>query len=239
MSFVSLKSVAVTVSLAVSTVIGVSAAPAFANTNFATGVVSHEYDKETSGLEEGSKRADTENAVGDYLNTYDKEEHGSEENFLLNKNKDFLSLGLGGEAIFEFGEYFFPEITVWETTWGEKKGQGQHDERLEVLVGNDLEEWISLGIIENIAGGAYNSVDGATISAAEGSEISNQLFRYVKLVDKSPVPGTSRDGFDINAIAAKGSGKLVKAVPEPASILGLLAVGAVSAGSLGKRKKKQ
>lgn len=237
MSFVSLKSIAVTVSLTVSTAIGVSAAPAFANTNFATGVVEY---TEGSGINsQQSWRTDTDNALGSYLDTYDQQKHGSEEKFLISKNKDFLSLGLGGEAIFEFGEYFFPEITVWETTWGEKKGQGEHDERLEVLVSNDLEEWVTLGIIENIAGGAYNSVDGATIGADEGSELSEQLFRYVKVVDESPNPGTSRDGFDVNAIAVKGSGKFVKAVPEPASILGLLTVGVVGAGSLGKRKKKQ
>ncbi|MEL6459922.1 MAG: PEP-CTERM sorting domain-containing protein [Cyanobacteria bacterium J06621_15] len=238
MSFVSLKSIAVSASLTVSTVIGIGAAPAFANTNFATGVVEY---TEGSGITDAQRerRTDTDNALGSYLNTYDQNKHESEEKFLVSKNKDFLSLGLGGEAIFEFGEYFFPEITVWETTWGEKSGQGQHDERLEVLVGNDLEEWVSLGVIENIAGSAYNSVDGATISAAEGSELSNQLFRYVKVIDQSPVPGTSRDGFDVNAIAAKGSGKFVKAVPEPASILGLLTVGVLGAGSLGKRKKKQ
>lgn len=237
MSFVSLKSIAVSVSLTVSTAIGIGAAPAFANTNFATGVVEY---TEGSGITDAQRerRTDTDNALGSYLNSYDQQKHGSEENFLVNKNLDFLSLGLGGEAIFEFGEYFFPEITLWETTWGEKTGQGQHDERLEVLVGNDLEEWVSLGVIENIAGSAYNSVDGATISAAEGSELSNQLFRYVKVIDQSPVPGTSRDGFDVNAIAAKGSGKFVKAVPEPASILGLLTVGVFGAGSLGKRKKK-
>lgn len=237
MSGVSLKSIAVSVSLTVSTVIGVGAAPAFANTDFATGVVEY---TEGSGIEANhrAKRTDTDNALGSQLKTYDEQKHGSEERFLVNKNKDFLSLGLGGEAVFEFGQYFFPEITVWETTWGEKDGQGEHDERLEVLVSNDLEEWVTLGIIENIAGGAYNSVDGATIGAAEGSELSNQLFRYVKVMDKSPNPGTSRDGFDVNAIAVKGSGKFVKAVPEPASILGLLTVGVVGAGSLGKRKKK-
>lgn len=238
MNFVSLKSIAISASLTVSAAIGIGAAPAFANTNFATGVVEY---TEGSGIKDNQRnqRTDTDNALGSYLNTYDRAKHGSEEKFLVNKNLDFLSLGLGGEAIFEFGSYFFPEITVWETTWGKKKNQEQHDERLEVLVSNDLQEWVSLGIIENIAGGAYNSVDGATISADEGSELSSQLFRYVKVVDESPVPGSSRDGFDVNAIAVKGSGKFAKAVPEPASILGLLTVGVVGAGSLGKRKKKQ
>ena len=134
MSFVSLKSIAISVSLAVSTAIGISAAPAFANTNFATKA---KYTEGSNITRDRDNRTNADNALGSYLDTYDQQKHKSEENFLLNKNKDFLSLGLGGEAIFEFGQYFFPEITLWETTWGEKDGLKQHDERLEVFVGNE------------------------------------------------------------------------------------------------------
>lgn len=238
MSFVSLKSIAISVSLAVSTAIGISAAPAFANTDFATGVVEYNQGKGVS-----KSRSIEEKALGSYDKSFvgTKESETSLKNFFIgnkteenNKNYDFLSLGFDGSAIFEFGTLFLPEITVWETTHGDKgRNQNRYDEQVEVFVGNELgegAEWISLGIIENIADGAYDNSDGATIAADENSEAFGQLFQYVKLVDKSEVKN-GRDGFDVNAIA-------VKSVPEPASILGLLTVGVVSAGSLGKRKKK-
>ncbi|BAZ36977.1 hypothetical protein NIES4101_28980 [Calothrix sp. NIES-4101] len=50
----------------------------------------------------------------------------------------------------------------------------------------------------------------------------------MKVLDQSKT-GNDRDGFDVNAIAVKG----VQSVPEPASLLGLMAVGAISASSLG------
>lgn len=228
MSFVSFKSLVASISLAVSAAIGISAAPAFAQSTFATGVDQY---TEGTGIKASQRwRANTDNALGSYLDTYKGDT--SEKNFFIGQNKDFLSLGLGGEAVFEFGTLFFPEITVWETTHGDKgRKQNKYDEQVEVFVGNDKDSdnWISLGRIYNIADGAYDNSDGATIKGDSG--ISNQLFKYVKLVDRSP-NGNRRDGFDVNAIA-------VKSVPEPASILGLLTVGVVGGGSLGKRKKKQ
>ncbi|AKG20691.1 PEP-CTERM sorting domain-containing protein [Calothrix sp. 336/3] len=211
-----------------------SATPAFATTSqnknytsvsseldFATNVFNYQ---EGKGISERF-RANTDNAKG-------RPQSGD--------TRNFLSLGLGGSAIFEFGEYFFPEITIWETTWGTQKNQNGHNEKVEVLVGNDLNNWISLGIIENIDDGAYIKPEGATIKAQD-KNIANTLFRYVKLVDKSPTiststeKATSGDGFDVNAIAVKGA----KAVPEPTSMMGLLTFGAIGANSLYKRKKRK
>ncbi|MGD1939823.1 MAG: PEP-CTERM sorting domain-containing protein [Leptolyngbyaceae cyanobacterium] len=45
------------------------------------------------------------------------------------------------------------------------------------------------------------------------------------MVDKTTQKADSRDGFDVNAIAVNGVD--TKDVPEPASLLGLLVVGAV------------
>ena len=82
MSFVSLKSIAISVSLAVSTAIGISAAPAFANTNFATKA---KYTEGSNITRDRDNRTNSDNAVGSYLDTYDQQKHKSEENFLLNK----------------------------------------------------------------------------------------------------------------------------------------------------------
>ncbi|AFY48255.1 hypothetical protein Nos7524_2413 [Nostoc sp. PCC 7524] len=160
-----------------------------------------------------------------------------------NSNKNFLSLGLGGSAIFEFGGKFLPEVTLWETTWGgtAKRDQNYHNEKVEVFVGNDLKNWISLGIIENIDDGAYINPGGATIKAKD-QNIATTLFQYLKLVDVSPTKATqtatekatSGDGFDVNAVAVK----TVQSVPEPGSILGLLAFGTLGV-KLGLKPKKQ
>ncbi len=56
-----------------------------------------------------------------------------------NNNRDFLSLGYEGEAIFSFGTEFNEQVTVWETTWGIKSRQSQWDEPIDVFVGNNLD----------------------------------------------------------------------------------------------------
>jgi PEP-CTERM motif len=148
-----------------------------------------------------------------------------------NNNKDFLSLGLGGSAIFAFGQEFLPEVTLWETTWGKKTKQSDYDERVEVLVGNDLNTWVSLGIIKNVADGAYDQTGGATIASQD-----NNTYNYIKLIDVSPKGTLSADGFDVNAIAVRG---VSRSIPEPGSLLGLLAFGIFGGSSVWKRRKQK
>lgn len=161
-------------------------------------------------------RKDTDNALGAPQFNYDS-------------NRDFLSLGIGGEAIFSFDNPFHTSVTLWETTWGQKRNQSSYDERVEVFVGNALDgSWKSLGIIQNIADNAYRSEDGATLSIADGNS-----YNFLRLVDRSPNRG-GRDGFDVNAVASYTSGQ---PVPEPATMSGLAvaAVGMVVA----RRRKRQ
>lgn len=150
-----------------------------------------------------------------------------------NSNQDFLSLGIGGEAIFSFGTLFSGQVTLWETTWGNYSQQSQYDEKVQVLVGNDLgsNDWLDIGTIENIDDNAFKSPLGASLQIN-----NNNTYKYVKLIDKSPRLA-GRDGFDVNAIAVMGVDAV--SVPEPTSSLGLLALGTFGASSLLKRKQQK
>ncbi|MGE5656525.1 MAG: PEP-CTERM sorting domain-containing protein [Actinomycetota bacterium] len=127
-------------------------------------------------------------------------------------NKDFLSLGRGGEAIFSFGTLFGGKVSLWETTWGKKSSQSDYDERVAVFVGNLLNgkesDWLRIGEIWNIRDNAYRSATGASLSIG-----NNNAYQYLKVVDLTP-RGNSDDGFDVNAVA-------VEAIPEPLTMSGL------------------
>ncbi len=141
-------------------------------------------------------------------------------------NIDFLSLGLGGQAIFGFGTAFNREVRIWETTWGNHTRQSAHDERVRIFVGNtgefDATDWVSIGELWNIQDDA-DSRNGAAKAIA-----GSNSYRFVKLVDISPRPGSSGDGFDVNAIG-------VRPVPEPATISGLAVA---AAGLVAARRRK-
>ncbi|MEM8642253.1 MAG: PEP-CTERM sorting domain-containing protein [Cyanobacteria bacterium P01_G01_bin.54] len=150
------------------------------------------------------------------------------------RTKDFLSLGMGGSAIFSFASadntsgYFSGSVTVWETTWGSKSHQGQYDERIEVFVGNDLgnvDNWLSIGEIWNIRDKAFDTNQSDGLAGAGATlEIGNEeLYQYVRVVDLSQ---KRADGFDVNAIAVNPAAAPTEAVPEPATLIGgLLALG--------------
>ncbi|MGD1806503.1 PEP-CTERM sorting domain-containing protein [Dapis sp. BLCC M126] len=146
-----------------------------------------------------------------------------------NANNNFLALGVGGEAVFSFGGMFSEEVKVWETTLGKYSSQSDYDEKVEVFVGNDLQNWLSIGTIENIADEAY--IGGATLDIG-----NNNLYQYVRLVDMSE-DLEGRDGFDINAIAVNMEGQRER-VPESSTTLSLLAIGALAISSLSKRKQQ-
>ncbi|MEL6555215.1 MAG: PEP-CTERM sorting domain-containing protein [Cyanobacteria bacterium J06621_11] len=197
---------------------------------YATDVVY--YDNNNTSM--GSYRKDTSNALGDPNLTSDSESGYS-------GNKDFLSLGLGGRAVFNFGQDFAGEVSIWETTWGKKSQQSSYDERVDIYYGNfdsntdwdslanDLSQWTNAGEILNIQDNAYNKAAGATNAGFAPTGV----FNHVLLVDKSQKKG-GRDGFDVNAIAVQGVEK--QEVPEPLSVAGILFVGALSTQTLRKRK---
>lgn len=156
----------------------------------------------------------------------------------------FMSLGLGGRAVFDFGQKFSGDISLWEATGSSAPtthrygSQSGYDERVDIYYGNfdsvvdwqstaeDLSQWSYAGDIFNIEDQAY-FVDGAT-NAGEAAE---GVFNYVMLVDKSQVVA-GRDGFDVRAISVNP----VESVPEPTATLSLLMIGSVGIIRLMNRK---
>lgn len=201
------SAIAIPFSLALTALV---AAPSLAGSlTFATNV---EEFNEGVGIQEAYRR-NTANALGaPQLNAY-------------SSTKDFLSLGVGGSAIFSFGTQFTNKVTLWETTWGDKNGrQSAYDEQVEVFASNSLDGvWTRLGLIKNIEDGAYNTAAGASLTF-------DGIFQYLKLVDKSAA-GSDRDGFDVNGIG-------VESVPEPFTIAGMV-VGASGMIAARRRRTKQ
>ena len=156
-------------------------------------------------------------------------------------NKDFLSLGIGGRAVFNFGQDFSGGVSIWETTWGNKSNQSKYDERVNIYYGNfknntdwnilsnDLSQWTAAGEILNIQDKAYNTVLGASNSRSAPTGV----FNHVLLVDKSQSK-IGRDGFDVNAIAVQGIEQ--QEIPEPTAVVGLLMLGALTIQSRRQHK---
>lgn len=134
-------------------------------------------------------------------------------------NQKFLSLGLGGSAIFSFGTLFQNEVRLWETTWGAKSKQSDYDEQVEVYVGKSLDDWTFVSLVKNIADGTYNTKQGTAVKLAAG-----EIYQYVKLVDKS-ARVNDRDGWDVSAIAVEAA-PAAAAVPEPTTMAGIALAGA-------------
>lgn len=131
----------------------------------------------------------------------------------------FYSLGLGGSIILDFGKLVTSPGSVTEVTFR----LAGYVERLRILVSATLNaaDFIQVATIEN---DEAQAPDGATLTFV------SEPFRYVKLVDFSPVrPG--RDGFDVAEIS-------FSPVPVPAA--GLLLGGALLGfGALRRRKAKK
>lgn len=157
------------------------------------GVVNAGFDGDGSptGPNPGSNRVDPDNALGAPDNL-------------------FLSLGLGGTAVFDFGTAFQGTAQVFEVTFGCTLAGGictSHPEQVEVFVGNsytldsfDLSGFVSKGLVTN-----GNAQGG-------GSVIVDGPFSFLALVDRSSLLGPiSTDGFDVDAVS-------VAAVPLPAAL---------------------
>lgn len=145
---------------------------------------------------------------------------------------NFLSLGLGGLAVFDFGTEFDAAAIVFETTGGVRSN---YPEYAKVYVADSS---------FNFAG--LNSDNGAATISTVGfdfvAQISNAIaiteldlssltgpFRYVLIQDVTPGGGPSTEGFDVDAVG-------VAPVPEPGTMM-LLGLGMAGLAIYGKRRK--
>ena len=192
------------------------AAMASAETLWATDVVWEAGNR----VETNTFRANTQNALG----APDKDNAD---------DKNFLSLGLGGYAIFDFGAEFAGTVEVIETTWGNRKG---HKEYAEVWVadsGFDFDAYVTgEGFPEDdfTFAAQIGNQDAQGYSEVDLTDLSDSPFRYVAIVDQT---GGRKDGFDVNAVGV--SPVQVNPTPEPSAIL-LFGMGLAGLYAVRRRK---
>lgn len=175
-------------------------------------------------------RTDINNALGDDLTNFTS----------LGKTVNWR--GEEGSAIFGFGDKGFTgEVKIWEATNESELKNRRWDETIEVWVGTDLNNFFLLGDIYNQANydagntlSVVNPVTGKTSKDINFGSLfttdlyGDEVFKYLKVVDKSTMGG----GFDLASVAVEQS------VPEPSTILGLLAVGSLGASFLKRKQQK-
>jgi hypothetical protein len=128
----------------------------------------------------------------------------------------FYSLGLGGNLVLDFGSNLYGIGKIIEVTFK----LAHYIETADVYISNST----------TFSGGPIASVLNA--DAQDGfSFLVSTPFRYIKLVDTSPITNDkSRDGFDVAEVS-------FSPVPVPAA--GLMLAGAVAGlGALRRRAKK-
>lgn len=133
-------------------------------------------------------------------------------------NGTFLSLGLGGSAVFSFGTAFTGPSAIIEITNGDRSGYVETASvyggvNYDPLVG-DVSSFVWLGDIINTSATSIVNFIG--------------IYNFLYILDTSS--GAGRDGFDIDSIS-------VAAVPVPAGVV-LLGSGLVALGWLGRRRKQ-
>lgn len=124
----------------------------------------------------------------------------------------FLSLGLGGSAIFSFGTKFIAKGAVFEVTWG---NVSKHQESADIY-----------GIVGGMA-----KLLGSISNASDGSFDFAGIFDQLRFVDTSPLGKGSKDGFDIDALN-------VTPAPVPVPAGGLLLLSAVGGIAMLRRRKR-
>ncbi|WP_419779396.1 VPLPA-CTERM sorting domain-containing protein [Maridesulfovibrio sp.] len=176
-----------------------------------------------SGLSATSVRANPLNSLG----SYDAPAVDSQ-NVAVGGDYNFLSLGMGGSAVFSFGRSFTGPVTIYETTWNRPNNYNEYaqvwaatDDVLTssgVNLGSDA--WVLLS--PSIYNQDGDSFGGQTVFA-------NGIYSYLKVTDTtgSVAGGSSGDGFDINAVS-------VSPTPIPGAIWIL---GAGLAGLIGVRRR--
>jgi hypothetical protein len=125
----------------------------------------------------------------------------------------FLSLGLGGSAVFDFGTAFRTSVTLTEVTFGNRAGH--------------VESALVYGL--QVLGGPATLLGAITNSTSSVTLAFDGVFQLLQVVDTSPAL-RGRDGFDIDAIS-------VVAVPLPAAG-GLLALGLIGGAAMLRRRKR-
>jgi len=150
-------------------------------------------------------------------------------NALGDSTKDFLSLGLGGYAVFSFGIDFTDTASLTEVTWG-----------------SDISHYVenaTVYVAQSYSTGASGSIDFSNLSDwTKVADISNQdgptitldlpegIWTYLAVVDTSTQPEKEkRDGIDIDTVA-------VLPVPEPATMF-LFGFGLCGLAGLFRRKR--
>ncbi len=141
----------------------------------------------------------------------------------LSEDKDntFYSMDFNESLIFGFGGKNFNSFKLWETTLVNRENWA---ESVKVSVGNDLKGDFTevIDILNNKPMTDYINVGG--------------MYTFLKITDTTLFLPTTQNviddlnGFDIDAI-------FVKTVPEPTSILGLLAMSGLGAAVVRKRKQ--
>lgn len=151
--------------------------------------------------------------VTDPLRTNPANSYGAPDN-------KFLSLGIGGLAVFSFGTLFTGPGTIIEITNGSRAG---YLETAKVYVGTSYNSTSN-----DISG--FQFLTNITNAAASIPLVISGVWGFLAILDTSTPVGSTRDGFDVDSIS-------VAAVPLPAGAV-LLGSGMAALGFMGWRRKK-
>ena len=150
-------------------------------------------------------------------------------------NTHFLSLGLGGLAVFDFGVEFDAGAIVFETTYGDRT---YWPEFAKIYVADSTYNFAGLN---SNNGAATISPAGFTfVGAIDNLHPSIVIdlsaltgpFRYILIQDTTPTWSRSYEGFDVDAIGVIG----VAPVPEPCTMM-LLGLGMAGLAIYSKRRQ--